>query len=189
MITIDLGVSVLADTVSSATAGAAEAASRILSALRDRGVDETSIATTDYTIHPEFEYRNDSQRMIGYRVNNTLRAKTPDIAGAGGILDAAATAGGDATRVNGVSFSLDDERPLLEAARTEAWKDAVSKATQLAGLAGRGLGQAVSITESVGAPPMPVRFAAMESADMKTPIQPGSTTVSVTIEVVFDFGS
>jgi uncharacterized protein len=184
---LDLGVSVLARSVGEATGQAAAAASAVIVALGASGVDSDDVQNTNYSIHPEFDYSRNVQRLIGYRVSNTVAVSVRDIAGAGAVIDAATAAGGDAVVVNGVRFDIEDDTSLLRQARAAAWNDAAARASQLAELAGVGLGRAVSITESAGWTPSPIlpRRAALDMAAESTPIQGGQQQVSVNIDVAF----
>jgi hypothetical protein len=102
------------------------------------------------------------------------------------VLDSLSAAGGDEARVNGLTFAVTDETGLRAQARSAAWEDALTKATQLADLSGQTLGNATSITETVRPPVAPVRMLAADMAmEKSTPIQPGTTTVTVTLEVEF----
>jgi len=188
---IDVGVSVLANTVQDATNTAAERAEAVLSALKAGGVAVEDVTTTEYSIRPEYDYSDNKQRLMGYRVINTVRAKHRDITATGPLLDSIASAGGDETRVNGLSFGVADETSLMADAREAAWNDARSKAEQLATLSGHTLGKAVSITETVQGPvvPMPRMLAADMAMSEKaaTPIQPGTSSVKVTLQAEFGF--
>jgi hypothetical protein len=185
-LTLDLGVSVLRPSVDQATGDAAALAQAVIEALRQGGVGEADITTTNYSIFPEYDYRNDTQQLRGYRVTNTVRAKIRDLERAGELIDAATAAGGDDVVVQGIAFSIEEDGELVTAAREEAWKDARGKAEQLAGLAGRSLGPAISITETIATMP-PIILGRVEAADTATPIEPGTQQVSVTISVVFSF--
>jgi uncharacterized protein YggE len=187
--TIELGVSVRRNTVLEATTEASGAATKLIASLTDAGVDEHSITTTRYSINPEYDHRNDTQVLLGYRVENTVRANISDLASSGEIIDNATAAAGDTIRVNGISFVIKDDRSLVEAAREAAWTDARAKAEHLAGLAGRKLGPVISISEIVGRPPAPMPMARLQAADSATPLQPGSTAVSVSLQVDFSFQS
>jgi uncharacterized protein YggE len=106
------------------------------------------------------------------------------------LLDSISSAGGDETRVNGLSFGVADEASLLARAREAAWNDAKAKAEQLAALSGHLLDKATSITETIQGPvlPMPRMMAAdMASERASTPIQPGTSSVTVTLQVEFGF--
>ncbi len=183
---INLGVSVLEETVQAATSIAAEKANALIGILTDGGVDRKDITTTDYSIYPEYDYSSNQQRLIGYRVSNTVRVKIRDIETTGSVIDNAAAAGGDDVVVNGIQFSLDDDAELVEAARSAAWEDAMAKATQLAQLSGQQLGAAISINETVTNQPPPVYFERAMAADAaETPIEPGTSAVTITLQVNF----
>lgn len=187
-VSVDIGISVLADTVGEATAKAAEKADAVINSLTSSGVDPDDITTTNYSIYPEYDYRNDTERLVGYRVTNTVRAKIRDVSEAGDALDDATAAGGDDVRVSGLQFSIEDDAEMIEAAREAAWNDAVTKAQQLADLSGQTLGDATSITETLSSPPPPIAYAqrAFEGADaLATPIEPGTAAVIVGLQVQF----
>jgi uncharacterized protein YggE len=183
---VSLGVSVLAETVDEAAATAAEKAQALIDSLTSNGVAEQDITTADYSIYPEYDYPSNQERLIGYRVNNTVNAKIRDIDTAGTVIDGAVAAGGDDVTVSGLSFSIEDNDELVAAAREAAWNDAFAKATQLAELSGQDLGQATSITETVSMPPVPIPFAEEAAADRAaTPIEPGTSAVTITLQVQF----
>jgi uncharacterized protein len=190
IVELDVGVSALSATVQEATRIAAERAGAVSSALTAGGVASEDMATTEYSIRPEYDYSTNSQRLLGYRVSNTVLAKLRDITSTGPLLDSISSAGGDETRVNGLSFGVADEASLLARAREAAWNDAKAKAEQLAALSGHTLGKATSITETIRGPvlPMPRMIAAdMASERASTPIQPGTSSVTVTLQVEFGF--
>jgi uncharacterized protein len=188
-LTMSFGVSVLADTVSDAVARAADRADAVVAALMSNGVDDTDIQTTNYSIYPQYDYRSNTQVLLGYQVSNTVTAKIRDIPSAGSTIDAVTAAGGDDVTVSGVSFSIEDNEALIEAARDAAWNDAMAKGDQLASLSGVSLGSPVSISESFSEPRPPIYFdtAAAEggAADSVTPIVPGQQDVEVRLDVVF----
>ena len=190
IVELDVGVSVLADTVQDATRIAAERAEAVSSTLTAGGVASEDMATTEYSIRPEYDYSTNNQRLLGYRVSNTVRAKLRQIKSTGPLLDSISSAGGDESRVNGLSFGVADETSLLARAREAAWNDARAKAEQLAALSGHTLGKASSISETIQGPvlPMPRMMAAdMASERASTPIQPGTSSVTVTLQVDFGF--
>ncbi len=124
----------------------------------------------------------------GFDVFQSLSVKIRNLDDAGKTISDAAAAGGNATRINGVSFEFSDNASLLEDARQDAFADAKKKAEQYADLAGGSLGRVVSISEGGesggGYPyPMAARDAAGSSA---VPFYPGSQQVGVTTTVVWE---
>lgn len=190
-LTLSVGVSILRPTVQEAVDAAAERAQQLITALEAQGVAERDIQTANYSIWPQYDYQNDQQVLRGYQVDNTLSIKIRDLDRAGEIIDAAAEAGGDAARVTGLRFALEDNADLLVAAREAAWQDALSKAQQLADLAGVGLAAPIRIAENVSAPPVPVAYERALAADaaFTTPIEAGESQVTVTVSVTFGIGS
>lgn len=187
---VSLGVAVLAETVQEATTTAAQKADALISALTDGGVDRKDITTTDYSIYPEYDYSNNTERLVGYRVSNTVRVKIRNIDDAGSLIDAATAAGGNDVRVNGLQFSIEDDADMVEAARAAAWADALAKATQLAELSGQELGVAISINETVSSTPPPVYYDnAGGDLARETPIEPGTSAVAISLSVNFTLGA
>ncbi len=131
--------------------------------------------------------------LVGYQVNNQLTVKVRDLDSVGEIIDGVTESAGDLTRVDGISFSIEDSKELQDEARIAAIEDLQDKARQVAGLAGVELGRLVFITESGGASPVP--FARFESdfafaaAAPPTSIQSGELDVVVTVQGVFEIGN
>ncbi len=93
-------------------------------------------------------------------------------------------AGGDAARLQGVSYALDDDTALQAEAGEAAFADARRKAEQYAALAGRGLGDVLWVREQVDpSGSVPVMEADTAGRDAAIPIAAGSTDVTVTVEV------
>jgi uncharacterized protein YggE len=187
-LTISFGVTVRADSVATAVSQAATSADAVVGSLAAAGIAPDDIQTTNYSIFPQYDYRNDAQTLAGYQVNNTVTAKVRDVDAAGSVIDDVVAAGGDTVTVSGVSFSIEDNEQLVAAARAAAWDDARTKAEQLAGLAGVTLGSPTSIVETFSAPPTPTPFneaTLSVAADSATPIAPGTQQVAVTISVVY----
>lgn len=189
-LTMTFGVRVTEDSVSAAVDGAAERADAIIAALVDAGVAEEDIQTANYSIYPRYDWRNDQQILLGYEVSNSVVAKIRDLDTAGDTIDDVTAAGGDDVIVSGVSFSIEDNDALIEAAREAAWNDARSKAEQLAGLSGVTLGAPITITESFSTSRPPIAYeesARLDAAaDVATPIVAGEEQVAVTLQVQFD---
>jgi uncharacterized protein YggE len=106
-------------------------------------------------------------------------------------VDDAATAGGDATRLQSIAFTIEDDTELLAQARIAAVQDARAKAEQLANAAGVTLGAPQSISEQQqGAAPVYFETAVrslQSSAD--TPIEPGTNTVRVSVNIRYAIGT
>ena len=129
--------------------------------------------------------------LIGYQVTNTLTIKVRDLDNMGGIIDGVTDAAGDLTRINRVSFTIEDTKPLQIEAREEAIADLLTKANAMARLAGVELGNLVYLTETGFG--VPQSFARLEAAPafgfaaaQATSILPGELDVRVNVQGVFN---
>ncbi|WP_278313329.1 SIMPL domain-containing protein [Lolliginicoccus levis] len=186
-----VGVQVERGSVQEALDAANEAAQRVIDAVREGGVADEDIQTERFSINPRYEYDEGprTRRIAGYEVANQLTIKIRDIDSSGSTLDAIARAGGDDAVVNGVGFMLEDNAELLRQARERAFEDARQRADQYAGLAGRELGEVVSIVEDQAPSPQPFLADGLErSMDNAVPIEPGSQDVEVRVTVRWELG-
>lgn len=188
VMTVDMGISVLAATVAEARSLATSKAQDLIATLKDAGLTEEDIQTARYSIHPEYDHHEGQQKLRGYRVSNDLQVALHELASAGETLDAAAEAGGDEVTINNVSFSIEDQTAARDQAREVAWSDAVARAEHLARLSGRTLGDVVGIVETTGRPPGPGPLPRMALAADTTPIEAGATSITVNLEVRFALG-
>ena len=181
---LSVAAEVTAGTVGEALTSADEAARAVLEAVSAAGVAEEDVQTVDVSIHPRYDERG--ERVTGYTARHALQVTLRDVAGAGAVISAVAEAGGDATRVEGVSFVLEDDDAVQARAREAAFADARRKAEQYADLVGRELGEVVSVRENVqSAAPMPFARAEAAAMDAAMALEPGSTEVTVTAEVLW----
>ena len=131
--------------------------------------------------------------MTGYRVTNTGSAKVRDMDILGETIDEVVLAGGDATRINSIRFTVEDPSAAQVQARESAVMDALAKADQFATLTGVTRGSLLFITESGGGVPVVLDFARMEAAafadSIATPISVGELEVQVSVQMVFAIGS
>jgi uncharacterized protein len=176
-----LGVSGRAATAADALGRIADRAQKVIDALHDAGVSDDDIQTADLSVQPVY---GDDDAITGYEASNTVSVTIRDLGKAGGIVDAAAAKAGDDIRVQGITFSSDDDSALLAAARTKATKRARAQAEQLASGAGVDVGEVRTITETTSSTPPTYADAAAEKA-ASSPVMAGSETLSVQATVTF----
>jgi len=176
-----LGVSGRAGSAAEVMSRIADRAQKVIGALHDTGVSDDDIQTADLTVSPVYD---EDGKVTGYEATNTVSVRIRDLSKAGAIVDAAAATAGDDIRVQGITFSIDDDSALLAAARTKATKRARAQAEQLASGADVEVGEVRSITESKSAVPLTYGADAAAKA-ASTPVMPGSQTISVQATVVF----
>lgn len=187
LLVLNLAVETQAVTASDALAENNKQAVAVLAALKDHGIQERDIQTTQLGIDPVLARQdpNDTQppKIVGYRVRNGLSAKLRDVPAAGVVIDAVVHAGGDAIRIEGVSFSFADPSGLVAEARKRAIDDARARAQQLAGGLGVGLGKVISVSESdFGGGSTRQAFAA-------TAVLPGESEVTIPVTVGYEIST
>lgn len=186
---ISLGVEALVDSVAAARDEAARAIAAVAAELREAGVADADVRTSSFSINPRYDYRSDRQELVGYRVANTISVTARDLNGVGALLDRAAAAGGDATRVDSVTFRVEDTAALERQARVNAIADAAAKADLYAEQLGVSRGR-VSGVQEVDFAPYPiaearVQFAAADAASAPTQLFPGEYEVTARVGVTF----
>jgi hypothetical protein len=186
---LTLGVSTQAPTVAEARDQAASALEAMIASLRNNGIDDDDIQTQNLSIYPEYSFPDGNPVLRGYRVTNQVHVTIRDIDTTSQVVDSAVDAGGDATQLQGISFTIDDPASLKDQARELAVRDARARADILARAAGVDIGNAVRISETVDSGgPIPI-FARDEALgagpDVATPIEPGELDVTVHVTVTW----
>ena len=181
-----LGVSVARPTVDAARADAAAAMTAILAAIKGAGVAPRDIRTTLVSVQPRYDYRDGKAPVLtGYELANTVEVTIRDLATLGGVIDGSLGAG--ATSMDGLSFRVEDPTDAERAARIAAVAQARSRAETLAEAAGVSIAGVVDVVEGVASPPSSplAKAARMMLADTATPVEGGTTDVSVSVTVTF----
>jgi uncharacterized protein YggE len=162
-----------------------ERMSAVIDAVVQQGVDRKDVSTTAVSLQPQY---GDNSVITGYQASNSIAVKIRKIDAASPTIAAIQTSGGNATRINSVNFSIEDDSQLVKDARSRAFNDAKDRAQQYAELSGMDLGKVISITEAGATvpPPQPMpRFDAMQAA---VPLEPGQQTVGFSVTVVWELG-
>ncbi len=177
-----MGATVVKPSVDQAIKEAADRMAAVDSYLVGAGVAEGDIQTEYFSVAQEPVYPTEigpdgTPRMV-FRANHQQRVSIRDISKVAQIVEGAVKAG--ANSVQSIQYVVRDSEPYLRQAREKAMEDAKAKAAQLAALSGVQLGPVVSVVEVSGQPPAPV------GAEGKGGyFQPGTSTVSVSVEVTF----
>jgi uncharacterized protein YggE len=177
-----IGVSGRGATAADALGTVSDRAQKVLDVLREAGVADEDVQTDDLSIQPVYDGQD---HITGYEASNTVTARIRDLGKAGGIVDAATAKVGDNIRLQGITFSIDDDSRLLAAARVKATKRARAQAEQLASGAEVEVGDVRSISETSSSSPIAYNSGDASAKAAETPIQPGSQTLSVSATVVF----
>ena len=160
--------------------------SSVLERLRELGVADADLQAPDVEIHPEYDYRRDGQKLIGYRVSRTLTARVRALDTLGEVLEAISAAG--ANEVHGARMAASDPSGEEHAALAAAVEAARASAEAIANAAGVTLGDVIRVEEAerIEMPRGAIRMAAMaESADVPTEVAAGELTVRRVVRARF----
>jgi|WetSurSiteA1Bulk_404760.scaffolds.fasta_scaffold00041_27 uncharacterized protein len=153
----------------------------------DFGIDKNDIKTENLSVYQgEESYWEDGKqktRPSQWHVNNSLSIKLRDTAKASEF--AAELFKTEATNVYGPNFTVENQDEVETSLMQEAIKDARNKAEIMAIAGGKKLGGIVSIQES-GSSISPVSYSLKEAGGGGPAVEPGSSTVSKDIMVVFE---
>jgi uncharacterized protein len=195
--TVGVGVQSLGQTASAALSDNSVRMDRVVKSLLARKVLAKDMQTSGISLQVEYDYsQTNSQppkppRFNGYRVSNTIRVTTRDIAKLGELLDVMVTNGG--TNIEGPYFAIEKTDVLLRTARDKALAAADVQAKYYAQKTGNARARLVSIAEgqsfarpyseiivtaqSVAEPPPPPAISA--------PIAPGQLATGVTLVIQY----
>lgn len=101
---------------------------KIMSELLNLKIKEENIKTINYNVHPIYTWNEttSTNKITGYRINNTLQVKVLDINKTGNLLDKVIECGSN--NINGIRFEIENKTALYNQALELAIEDAVEKA-------------------------------------------------------------
>ncbi|ABM16146.1 MULTISPECIES: SIMPL domain-containing protein [Mycolicibacterium] len=155
----------------------------VIDGLVELGIDRKDIATTAADLQPQ--YNSDSTSITAYRATNSVNVTLRDLGRASDAIGLIVATGGNATRINSISYSIEDDSQLVRDARARAFEDAKDRAAQYAELSGLNLGKVISISES-GGPTPPVPMQAPRAMEAAVPLEPGQQTVGFSVTVIWE---
>ncbi len=162
----------------------------IIKAVKDLGVEEKDIKTTQYNLYPQYNYTELKGRIFtGYVLDQQITVKIRNFDKISDVLDKAASNG--ATTISDMQFTVDNPETARAEARQKAIDEARQKAQDIAKSSGLSLGKLVNISENYGGGyPQPMYgiggAGAMDSAKSIAPqIQTGQQEVDVTVSLTY----
>lgn len=191
-IMLTLGLTTQASSVAEATADNAAGMLRIHEALAADGVEEADRVTANYDISTVYDWSENAERLIGYRVTHMLHITVHDIALAGKIIDHAALAGANA--VYSVSYICTDTAEAYDQALIAAVQEAARKAAVMAQAMDKQVTGVVSVHENSGSyagvnyreVPDAEEMAFSMAKNGSTAFSGGTLSVSATVSAVFE---
>jgi hypothetical protein len=187
MAVLNLGVEARDVTAAGALAQVAQTLEAVMAVLDAAGIAPADRQSSGVFVQPIYEQgpRPDGPPVqTGLSASSDLSVRVRDVTTLGALLDDVASAGGN--RFSGLSWDVQDRRPLLDAARRAAVADGQAKAKLYADAAGVQLGQIVQMAED-GADPAPM--AMMEAASLRSmPMAAGEIEIAARLRMVFSLG-
>jgi hypothetical protein len=165
---------------------AAQAADRLIRALRKRGVEARDIQTVGLGLGPEYDFANRTRRLAGYVARQQLEVMLRSVEQVGPTLDAALAAAGDVGQLQGLQWDIDDPDAARATARSRAFARARAAAEQIASEAGVELGSVRAVVEGGGGPAIPPPSPMLRAeAASATPVEAGTLDVTVSLDVTW----
>lgn len=160
--------------------------SKIITALRELGIAEENIKTSDYRLDPQYNYVEGKEIFKNYKVQHMIQIKTNNIENVGSIVDSAVKHG--ANSVSNVRFSLANSENYYNQALTIAINNAYEKALTLTRAIEATLHPIPIQIEELSATTPPIVYQTTSYVKASTtPILPGELQISATVRVVYKY--
>lgn len=186
--------------VATAQGKATTAGNTVIDYLKQEGIADTDIQTTDYNVNPQYEYSAQvcvnngycppqKQTISGYEVTQTVSVKVTDITKAGTLLAGVGSHG--VSDVSGLTFTVANQDALDAQARDKAISDAQSKAKDLAKALGVSLIRVTGFNENSSRVPMPMYAmasgaAVQDKAAVAPELPTGQNTTTSDVSVTYE---
>ena len=168
---------------------------QVVNFLKESGIDEKDIKTTQYNLQPEYDYswcRTTEYpvycppKLVDYMLTQSLQVKIRDLSRVGKIIGNLSEIG--VNQISDISFVIDNDTEIKAAARQKAIAEAKQKAQEMANAANIELGKIIEINESVsGLTPQRIVYQkTIESADATAPIEIGTNEIVVSVSLIYE---
>ena len=141
---ITFGIETEADTAKQAQDQNTEQADKVISKLKELGVEEKSIKTSGYNMYPRYDYNN-GNKITGYYVSTRLTVSDQDIDDVGKLITECVAEG--INNIDNVNYLCSDYDEEYQEALGKAVTAARRKAETLAQASGKSLGDVHAIVE------------------------------------------
>lgn len=191
-VVVNLGIHHQNANASAAQTVVNEGMQRILAALVELGIDKQHIQTVRVSLSPIYSNERspmpreaeNEPRLVGYRADNGIQVTLSDTTRAGPMIDAAMKAG--ANRVEGIYFTLKDDRKQREEALRQAVKNASEKAAVMSAALNTQLGAVQGASEEVMGSPQPrYRAGFAQAMAASTPIEAGQVQITARVTLTY----
>lgn len=194
VVVLNLTASVLRDRPDLAFDRTEQLITAATAALRNQGVAERDIVTSQVSLFQEYGPGTPEQPepiLRGWRARHSLTVRVRDLNSLGRVVANGVAALEDAGEVQGIYFTVEDNQGFINQARDAALTDARQKAERIAARLGLVLGSVTFVQETFAPGPSPVRPVAATPrpalpqgvSPVPAQITPGDQVFSVTVEV------
>ena len=189
-VSFQIGVSTTALTANEALEENNQKTAALEASLLKNGITKKNLQTSGLNI---YDNTNSSGTIINFTAQDELNVTSHDMAQVGDAIDAAAKAVGNGIQLSGITFSISNQSKYLAAARGRAIRNAHTEATQIAKGGDTSVVSIVKVvdqenTGSTGIVYPFTEFASAASAN-KVPVQAGSQSIKVEVQVVYSLAS
>lgn len=163
-------------------------AQKVVDKLKELGVEEKSIKTSNYDIYPQYDYDySGGNRIVGYTVDTTLTVSDLKIEDAGNVISQCVDAGINC--MNNITYSFSGYDDAYNEALKNAVAEAETKAKALAEASGKTIVEVNSITEGYQDLSLQYRSASVmknsPEAASDAVILPGESDIEANVTVTY----
>jgi len=160
----------------------------LLTAVHNQGVQDKDIQTTGVSVSQQTNCC--PQTVNGYNASTQITVTVHSVSSATPLIEAAVDAVGNDLQIQGINLSVADQGAMLKTARSAAINDAKTKAQDWAQLSGHHVGGLIGVTEIVSTTGgFSCDQCGGKGGGGGVPIQPGVSSISVTVAVTFELAA
>jgi uncharacterized protein YggE len=186
---VQFGISAQAETSKEAYEKAGRAAERIRQILKANGLDPKLAEVAFYSLHPVYDWRKPSRKLVAFRVSTSVSVKVKDFSKVAPLLQQFAEVEG--SEHQSLSYTLENVDEAKQKAVEDALQRARASAQTVAQAAGRPLGELIYVSVDTFEPvhPLPARDMQVmraEAAPAPTAeFSPQKVTVTAQVKALF----
>jgi hypothetical protein len=189
-VSFQIGVSTTALSANAALEDNNQKTAALEATLLKNGITKKNLQTSGLNI---YDSTNAAGNIVNFTAQDNLNVTSHDIAKVGDAINAAAKAVGNGIQLSGITFSISNQSKFLAAARARAIRNAHTEASQIAKGGGTTVVSIVKVvdeenTGSTGIVYPFKEFASAASAN-HVPVQAGSQSINVQVQVVYSLAS
>lgn len=166
-----------------------EKMNKVIEFLKEFGVEDKDIKTTNYNLYPRYNYQyTKTPQIVGYEITQSLEVKIRNLDKVGEVLEGSVGAG--VNQVYSLYFKVDKDEEFKSQAKELAIRDANKKAKETAKQLGVKLGKLIGYNEGGGYYPIYPNYyrdARVGGGEESAPnIQTGENEILVTVTLTYE---